>query len=95
MSEIKRWDFGLEGKLCPKCNGKGEVSISGDLHQSAGIIPCPMGYFQGHGYPTCVDGRLHFSEYDIKNKDFLMKSYPSEEENKTKIPFGFVYNSTK
>ncbi len=78
MNEIKRWDFSLEGIVCPVCKGKGEISMSEDLHRSAGIIPCPKEYFQGHGYPTCgEDGRLHFSKYDIDNKDLLMKKYPN------------------
>jgi len=72
---MKRWDFNLEGKVCPICNGKGVVLEIG-VHLSKGIVPCPRKYFQGHGYPTCgEDGRLHFSEYDIKNKDRLMKEY--------------------
>jgi len=85
---MKRWDFSLEGMVCPVCKGKESVLEKGDLHRSEGIVPCPMGYFQGHGYPTCgKKGKLHFSEYDIENKDSLMKKYPSEEENKTATPF--------
>jgi hypothetical protein len=73
---IKRWDFSLEGKVCPECKGKGTVLELEDLHRSEGIVPCPMGSFQGHGYPLCDNGKLHFREYDVKNKEELIKRYP-------------------
>ena len=76
-SLTKRWDFSLEGILCPRCGGEGEIETARDMHRSSGIIPCPRRLFQGHGYPTCGDdGRLHFSDYDLENKDLLMKEYP-------------------
>lgn len=73
---MKIWDFKLEGTICPCCDGEGEFLDSGDLHKSEGIIPCPYKLFHGHGYPTCgKDNKLHFSEYDIKNKKALIKKY--------------------
>jgi len=73
---MKRWDFKLENEVCPTCKGDGSILESADMHRSEGWIPCPMKYFQGHGYPTCgEDGKLHFTEYDIKNKKRLMKEY--------------------
>ena len=81
MEILKRWDFTLEGKVCPTCNGTKSILEYRDIHRSGGMIPCPMGYFQGHGYPTCgEDGKLHFSEYDIENKDGLMQKYPDKKE---------------
>ena len=74
---MKRWDFNLEGILCPICKGKKSILEPRDLHRSEGMVPCPGGYFQGHGYPICgEDGKLHFSEYDIENQESLMKKYP-------------------
>lgn len=74
--KIKRWDFSLESKKCPLCKGKATIEMERDLHRSAGTIPCDFGYFQGHGYPTCVKGKLIFSDYDKINKIKLMEEFP-------------------
>jgi hypothetical protein len=77
---MTRWDFSVEGTICPRCKGTTYVEETGDLHRSPGMIPCPGGYFQGHGVPTCKDGKLVFSDYDKKNRAELMERYPSTSE---------------
>lgn len=77
---MKRWDWSLEGTTCTVCHGKGEAYECEDAHRSAGTIPCPAGYFRGHGYPTCYKGKLRFSDYDRENQDELMKTYPDKPE---------------
>ena len=73
---MKRWCFELENEVCPVCYGIGNIIEERDNHKSGGVAPCPNKYFKGHGYPTCgEDGKLHFSEYDKKNKKRLMKRY--------------------
>jgi len=71
----RRWDRKMIGTVCPACNGKGEILMTGDAHKSSGIIPCPRAYFDGVGYPICVKGKLQFSENDLKNWDKLKKVY--------------------
>lgn len=73
---MRRWDFSIEGTTCNRCEGKGQVLIPEDCHRSEGWIPCTMAGFQGHGYPSCVKGKLSFSEYDRKNRVSLMRRYP-------------------
>jgi len=68
---VKLFDYELEGKTCPVCNGKGQVEMAGDLHKSSGIIPCPLGGFQGNGLPFCNNGKLKFSDYDKRNEKEL------------------------
>lgn len=80
----RRWDFSVEGQTCNRCGGKGLVFEQGDLHRSPGYIPCPGAYFQGHGYPTCVSGKLAFSKYDREHQVRLMKQYPPEMPKKPK-----------
>lgn len=87
MITIKRWDFTLDGKTCPRCHGTGWVFEQGDLHRSSGSIPCPGGYFQGHGFPMCHNGKLFFRAFDRKNQDDLKKRYPAEPKAKP------VYNA--
>ena len=79
---MRRWDFSLAGTICTRCNGKGQVEEVRDLHRSAGIIPCPGGYFQGHGFPMCFKGKLRFDDYDVKHVVRLMKQYPPKLEKK-------------
>lgn len=83
---MKRWDKSLAGKTCPICNGTGSSYEHGDLHRSPGTIPCPRGLFQGHGYPTCHDGTLQFSEYDLKNWSRLKRQHPEPKTTKRKLP---------
>lgn len=64
--EIK-WNWKLEGTKCPSCNGTGSSFEQGDAHRSPGFVPCPRGYFQGHGNPVCNKGKLRFSDYDKKH----------------------------
>lgn len=61
------WDASLEGSSCPACHGTGYVTMERDAHRSGGTIPCPRGYFHGHGVPTCQEGTLRFSDYDKKH----------------------------
>lgn len=75
MLEIKRWDFTREGDICPTCNGTGQIYEERDMHRSGGWAPCPGGYFNGHGRPVCVGGKLTFSNYDKENQVELMKNY--------------------
>ncbi|SRR6056297_312612 len=77
--KVKRFDYRLEGKTCPLCHGKGEITTSGDLHQSSGTIPCPLRQFQGHGIPTCNDGILKFREYDKKHEAKLKEDINNSE----------------
>jgi hypothetical protein len=70
---MKRWDYTLEGTTCSLCVGRGTTETAGDLHKSSGVIPCPRRYFQGHGYPMCVNGKLAFSQYDRDNETRLRR----------------------
>jgi hypothetical protein len=75
---MKRWDKSLEGTICDLCNGSGQITTSRDLHRSGGIIPCPRGYFNGHGFPCCIKGNLSFSRYDLDNWVKLKRKYPQK-----------------
>ena len=75
---MKRWAWSLEGTRCHCCQGRGRVEEARDAHRTAGIIPCPLGTFQGHGYPTCHEGVLKFSQYDRDNEAHLRGGRPSK-----------------
>lgn len=64
---MQRWDIRLQGTTCQACHGSGMVEQQEDAHRSAGTVPCPAGYFRGHGMPFCRDGALRFSAYDLDN----------------------------
>jgi len=72
---MERFNKDLEGKKCDLCEGNGSIITEGDLHRSGGVEPCPRGYFNGHGFPYCRNGKLHFSDYDLKNWDNLKENY--------------------
>lgn len=83
---MKRWDRALEGTSCSCCSGTGSSFEHGDAHRSAGTIPCPWGLFKGHGYPTCFNGVLQFSDYDKKHWNKLKKEFPQPKPQKVVYP---------
>lgn len=70
---MRRWDMSLEGMICTSCLGTTSVYMDGDAHRSSGMVPCPMGYFQGEGFPYCRGGRLRFAKADLEKGPAIIR----------------------